>query len=83
MNARGMVIESFEKRILKWYGHLLRMSEQPLPKRIIWLKSHETRKSGKVRSWNERIKQVMDELNTDNEHDLYSDTWRRLMRIHC
>ena len=50
------LLEMIEKKTLRWYGHVLRMREERIPKRVLEARSLGTRGKGRPRiGWEEYV----------------------------
>ena len=82
MSAQETVIERIEKKSLRWFGHLLRMNDERLPKQIFIWKPPGRRKRGRPRrSWNEGIRRAMRERNLEEDMAFDRDIWRAGMEM--
>jgi hypothetical protein len=73
METEGTLTDTIEAKQLKWYGHVKRMGEDRLPKKIYEWTLIERKKRGRTRStWKKKAKQAMDGRNLREEE--YLDT---------
>lgn len=77
MGANETVVDRVEKRSLKWFGHLLRMPDDRIPKKIFKWQPPGKRKRGRPRrSWNEGVRQAMASRNLEENQAWNREAWR-------
>jgi hypothetical protein len=77
METEVTLTETTEAKLLKWYGHMKRMEEDGLHKKIHDWTPTERKKRGRLRNtWKKKAKQAMDGRNLREEDYLDRSRWR-------
>ena len=82
------IIDIIERKRLKWYGHVKRMSEERIPKLIMERIPQERRKRGRPRkTWMEGVQAAMttrnlkpDQWRNREKWRLVSGRWQQLLK---
>jgi hypothetical protein len=76
METEGTLTDTVEAKQLKRYGHMNRMEEYRLPKKIYEWIPIERKKRGRPRNtWKKKAKQTMDGRNLQEEDYLERNMW--------
>jgi hypothetical protein len=77
METEVTLTDTIEAKQLKWYGHVKRMGEHRLPKKIYEWTPTERKKVGRPRNtWKKKAKQAMHGRNLQEEDYLDRNRWR-------
>jgi hypothetical protein len=77
METEVTLTDTTEAKQLKWYGHMKRMEEDRLPKKIHEWIPIERKKRGRPRhTWKKKTKHTMDGRNLQEEDYLDRNRWR-------
>lgn len=77
LHARESVLDRIEIRSLRWFGHLMRMPEHRWPRRMFeWVPPGRKKRGRPRRSWNEGIRQSMEQRQLDVEMTQDREAWR-------
>ena len=78
MNVTRSLLEDIKTKQLKWYGHVQRMEEGRLPKKVMEWSPPGRRKRGKPKlTWAEEIRGLMEEKGLMEEGWNDRDTWKK------
>ena len=78
MNVTKSLLEDVKTKQLKWYGHVQRMEEGRLPKKVKKWSPPGRRKRGRPKlTWVERIRGLMGEKGLMEEEWNDRDTWKK------
>ncbi|XP_045477899.1 uncharacterized protein LOC123683046 [Harmonia axyridis] len=70
MGVDGTLYEDIEAKQLIWYGHLQRMDEQRLPKKVFeWVPAQRRKRGRPKKTWNEGVIKAM------SSRDLRQGQW--------
>jgi hypothetical protein len=62
MNINTTIVEDIRTSQLRWYGHVVRMERERLPKQVLlWIPQGRRRKEKLRRSWTEGVREEMRE----------------------
>jgi hypothetical protein len=62
------ILKNIEIRALKWFGHLMGIEQKRLPRKLFkWTPLGKRKRRRLWRSWNERVRQVMENHELTNE----------------
>jgi hypothetical protein len=76
MEIQVTLADTIEAKQLKWYGHMKRMEEHRLPKKIYEWTPTERKKIGRPRNtWKKKAKHAMDGRNLQEEDYLGRNRW--------
>ena len=79
MNVTRSLLEDIKTKQLEWYGHVQRMEEGRLPKKVMKWSPPGRRKRGRPKlTWAEEIRGLMEEKEEENEVDLNLPGRKRL-----
>lgn len=68
MGIEGTIIQDIEQKQLVWYGHIKRMNNNRLPKRIMdWFPNRKRKRGRPRKSWSEGIRKAMSVRNLNEE----------------
>jgi hypothetical protein len=77
-------VEDIKIRRLEWAGHIIRMEEERIPKKVLYRNFHTTRKVGRPRSrWVDVVQRdalQLPGIRGWRRRAANRDDWRRLMR---
>jgi hypothetical protein len=77
METEVKLTDTVEAKQLKWYGHLKRVEEDRLRKKIYEWTPFERKKIGRPRNtWKKKAKQAMDGRNLREEDYMDRNRWR-------
>lgn len=78
MQVDRNILEIVEERRLRWYGHVLRMSEERIPNKILNWKVEGKRRRGKPKEcWIDGVKRSMERRGLNEEDAMDRDLWRQ------
>ena len=78
MNITRSVLEDIKTKQLKWYGHVQRMEEGRLPKKVMKWSPPRRRKRGRPKlTWAEEIRGLMEEKGLMEEDWNDRDKWKK------
>jgi hypothetical protein len=74
------LLEDIKTKQLKWYGHVQRMEEGRLPKKVMKWRPPGRRKRGRPNlTWAEEIRGLMEEKGLMEEEWNDRDTWKKII----
>jgi hypothetical protein len=77
MGTEVTLTDTVEVKQLKWYGHMKRMGEGSLPKKIYeWTPTERKKRERPRNTWEKKAKQAMDGRNIQEEGYLHRTRWR-------
>jgi hypothetical protein len=77
METEVTMMDTTEAKQLKWYGHMKRMEQDRLPKKIYECTPIARKKRGRPRNtWKKKAKQAMDGRNLREEDYMDRNRWR-------
>ena len=81
MNVTRSLLDDIKTQQLKWYGHVQRMEEGRLPKKVMKWSPPRRRKRGRPKAtWAERIRGLMGEKGLIEEDWKDRDKWKKKIR---
>ena len=77
MDMSSTVIEDIERRQLIWYGHVRRMPDERLPKKVMEWEPEGRRKIGRPKkSWMEGVRKAMSSRDLTDADAERRDVWK-------
>jgi hypothetical protein len=78
MNVTRSLLEDIKTKQLKWYGHVQRMEERRVPKKVMKWSPLGRRKLGRPKlTWAEEIRGLVEEKGLVEEDWNDRDNWRK------
>ena len=78
MNIKNSVLDYIRNKQLKWYGHMQRMDQERLPRRILeWCPPGKRRKGRYRNSWMHEVTTKMRERRIGDLEWVNREGWRR------
>jgi len=84
MNVTRSLLDDIKTKQLKWYGHVQRMEEGKLPKKVMkWSPPGRRKRGGPKATWAEGIRGLLGENGLMEEDWNDRDKWKKMIKYNC